>query len=210
VETAVAYLKKGKIVAFPTETYYGLAVDPENRVAVERLFKVKKRVSEKPLLLLIHTREQLESLVKEIPPEFVPLMEKYWPGALTLVFPAGPLVDTGVTGGTKTIGIRISPHPVAQRLVQGFGKPITATSANISGLPPASAPDEILAMFGDGVDYILDGGIVTGGLSSTVLAVIQDRIAILRHGQIALQKEELEGSLESGRAGLTERGNSSN
>ncbi len=184
-------MKEGKIVAFPTETYYGLAVDPDNSVAVERLFRVKKRGAEKPLLLLIGAREQLSGLVEEVPEQFVPLMEKYWPGPLTLVFTAGRGVNSLITGGTGTVGIRISPHPVAGQLLHAFGKPITATSANISGLPPASAPHQITGMFGEAVDYILDGGAVRGGLCSTLLAVRHGRLEVVRHGQIVLDEEEL-------------------
>lgn len=192
VDTAADYLRNGKIVAFPTETYYGLAVDPENIQAVKNLYILKKRDSEKPLLLLIHDMKQLKSIVEYVPQEFLPLMDKYWPGALTLVFPAKDTVNRFITGGTNSVGVRISPHPLAFKLGQTFGKPITATSANISGLMPARMVQDISDMFGDKVDYVLDGGDAQAGSCSTILTSINNRLKILRHGQVCLQVEDLQ------------------
>lgn len=191
VNTAVSFLKQGKIVAFPTETYYGLAVDPVNDAAVRQLYRLKKREADKPLLLLIHNRKQLDGLVQCIPPGFSELMDKYWPGPLTLVFPADRSVSKFITGGTDSVGIRISPHPVASQLVHRFGSPITATSANVSGLPPATTPTDIVEMFGDSIDYILDGGLASAGLCSTILAHQNGKPVLLREGQIRLEQEDL-------------------
>ena len=186
LDRAVGYIKAGGIVAFPTETYYGLAVDPESHAAVTNLFKVKKRQTDNPLLLLIDSREQLPLITENIPLEFVPLMEKYWPGPLTLVFPAKKDIYRQLTGNSGTIGVRISSHPVAAELVRRVGKPITATSANISGYLPASTAAEVLAIFGNALNYIVDGGQTPGGLCSTVLGLHGGRCSVLRRGQIDL------------------------
>ncbi len=186
---AVAHLRRGGIVAFPTETYYGLAVDPDCALAVAKLFAAKKRQECKPLLLLIENKKQLETIVQEVPPIYVPLMDRYWPGPLTLVFQAKAHVNQQITGHTGTVGVRISPHPLAEQLVRLMGKPITATSANISGLSPARSAMEVFEMMGDLVDYIVDGGQAEAGLSSTVVGIKNGRLCLLRRGQIALSDE---------------------
>jgi L-threonylcarbamoyladenylate synthase len=189
LDVAVSVLRQGGIVAFPTETYYGLAVDLDSPLAVEKLFALKRRAADKPLLLLIEKKEQLESLVQDVPQLYWPLIEKYWPGPLTLIFPATPSLNGRITGKSGTVGIRISPHPIAQELIRKMGKPITATSANISGLPPARSATEIVKMLGYSIDYILDGGATEAELCSTILAIQKGRLRIIRHGQIDLSKE---------------------
>ncbi|MGB3224750.1 MAG: L-threonylcarbamoyladenylate synthase [Desulforhopalus sp.] len=189
LDIAVSHLRNGGIVAFPTETYYGLAVDPDCDLAVKKLFKVKNRSDDKPLLLLIDEKTQLNSIVETIPLVYLPLIKKYWPGALTLIFSAGKSLNRQVTGNTGTVGVRISPHPIAQELVKRMGKPITATSANISGFPPAQTAQDVLEMFGPKIDYIVDGGETDGGLCSTVLTQLQGRLHIIRAGQIELSED---------------------
>ncbi|MFH0785829.1 MAG: L-threonylcarbamoyladenylate synthase [Pseudomonadota bacterium] len=189
LDQAVKCIREGGIVAFPTETYYGLAVDPDSLVAVTRLFKLKRRQAEKPLLLLIDSREQLQSIAENIPTQFIPLMEKYWPGPLTLVFPARKEICRQLTGNSGSVGVRISSHPLARELVRRMGKPITATSANISGQHPASTAAEVKAMFGDSLDYIIDGGQTPAGFCSTVLGFYGGRCIVLRQGQIDLFTE---------------------
>ena len=182
-------------MAFPTETYYGLAVDPDCASAVTKLFVVKNRQEHKPLLLLIENKEQLETVVQNIPSVYWPLINKYWPGPLTLIFQAKKSVNLQITGNTGTVGVRISPHPVAQELVRRMGKPITATSANISGFPPARSAQDVVEMLGDTVDYILDGGQTEAGLCSTILTVQKSKLKLLRRGQIDLS-EQLGGNWE--------------
>jgi L-threonylcarbamoyladenylate synthase len=189
LERALTCLRKGGIVAFPTETYYGLAVDPFSLSAVAKLFKIKKRQADKPLLLLIEEKEQLQTIVDSIPPEYIPLMEKYWPGSLTLVFPAKREVSRLITGNTGTVGVRVSPHPIAGELVKKMAKPVTATSANISGLPPARSVSEVLMMFKDSLSYIIDGGETAAGLCSTVLGFRDGRLTVLRQGQVDVSRE---------------------
>ncbi len=189
LERALQSLRRGGIVAFPTETYYGLAVDPWSCSAVARLFQIKKRQADKPLLLLIDRKEQLPAIVSTIPPEYLPLMDKYWPGPLTLVFPARREVSSQITGNTGTVGVRISPHPLAAELVRKMAQPLTATSANISGLPPARSVTDVLAMFQNSLDYIVDGGETAAGLCSTVLGLRDGRLTVLRQGQVDLSKD---------------------
>jgi len=186
IDQAVASIKRGGIVAFPTETYYGLAVDPESPAAVNSLFRIKKRQTNKPLLLLIENREQLQWVTEQVPPEFLPLMDKYWPGPLTLVFQAKHEICQQLTGNTGTIGVRISSHPIASELVKRVGKPITATSANISGHPPACTAKEVRNMFGNSLSHIIDGGQTAAGLCSTVLGCHAGKYILLRQGQIHL------------------------
>jgi L-threonylcarbamoyladenylate synthase len=178
----VDHIKKGGVAGIPTETYYGLAVDPDNEKALERLFRVKRRPGSKPVLVLISGKRQLESLVSDIPQAYFPLMEEFWPGPLTLVFPARPDISTLLTAGTGTVGVRLTPHPVARALVEAVGKPITATSANISGELPARSAMEVARMFGQDVDYIVDGGESGELLPSTVLRPHGTGFCIERQG----------------------------
>lgn len=186
--TACAILRNGGVVAFPTETYYGLAVDPFNREALARLFALKGRSAAKPVLLIIENPSQLSTLVTEIPAPFAPLMEKFWPGPLTLVFPGLASLPGMLTGGLGTIGVRISSHPVARRLVRAFGGPITATSANLSGHPAASSSDGVREQLGAGVDMILDGGETPGGLGSTIIGCRDGGIRLFRKGVISFSE----------------------
>lgn len=186
--TACAILRNGGVVAFPTETYYGLAVDPFNREALARLFALKGRSAAKPVLLIIDNPSQLSTLVTEIPAPLAPLMEKFWPGPLTLVFPGLASLPGMLTGGLGTIGVRISSHLVARRLVRAFGGPITATSANLSGHPAASSADGVREQLGAGVDMILDGGETPGGLGSTILGCRDGGILLLRNGVISFSE----------------------
>ena len=137
IAQAVAVLRAGGIVGFPTETYYGLAVDPFNLKAVDRLFRVKQRSRLLPLLVLVQSKDHVRDLVRTLPASALRLIERYWPGPLTLVCPARPDLPSQLTGGTGTIGFRQSSHAVAAQLVAMFGCPVTATSANISGAPAA-------------------------------------------------------------------------
>jgi L-threonylcarbamoyladenylate synthase len=181
---AVWQLQRGGIVAFPTETFYGLAVNPFCRSALVALFELKKRAADKPIIVLIDQLEQLSLLARSVPKQYLPLMERHWPGPLTLIFPAKKTLPFELTGGTETIGIRISSHPLARKLVRTTGLPLTATSANISGYPPPQTAQGVAAMFGPSLCYILDGGKTAGGLSSTVVGLAGDIPVVLRQGPI--------------------------
>jgi len=176
---------QGGVAAFPTETFYGLGADARNEEALQKIFQLKGREENKPLLLLIGDRDWLSGLVRNIPPVAGRLMEKFWPGPLTLVFEASPRLSALLTGGTGTVGVRLSPHPVAQALIQAVGRAITATSANLSGQPSASVAAEVFRALGNRVDAILDGGQTAGGLGSTVLDLSSPAPRIIRRGVIS-------------------------
>ena len=184
LEQARQVFESGGVVALPTETSYGLAVDPFDPEALERLFSLKQRPHDKPLLVLAEDRAQLSTLVSEIPPVFEDLIRNFWPGALTLVFPALPSLPALLTGNTGTVGVRISSNSVANRFVQQMGRPVTATSANVSGGPACLRASEVQAAFGDGLGCILDGGPTSGGPGSTILACFGDVAWLVRDGAV--------------------------
>lgn len=195
---AVAILAQGGIVAFPTETFYGLAVDPFNDQALTALFRLKGRPLHKPFPVLVQDEGQLSGLANAIPRLYRPLMKTFWPGPLTLVFPARPELSSFLTGEGAGVGVRISPHPVARKLGQRWGRPMTATSANPSGMPAARSADEVRHFFGGEVAFILDGGQTPGGMSSTVVGLRQGGVQLIRAGVIdfslLLQVVKAEGS----------------
>jgi len=184
IKRAVADLRQGGVVAFPTETYYGLAVDPFNPDALSRLFAVKKRQTDKPILTLVSDRKQLAQLVRNIPEPFQTLMDRFWPGPLTLVIEGGPGLPSLLTGHTSTVGVRQSSHPVARQLCSSFGSAITATSANISGYAPAVNAGEIIHTFGTEIDLVIDGGTTPGGAGSTLIGLENGRLQLIRDGVI--------------------------
>lgn len=182
---AAAAIVRGEIVAYPTETFYGLAVDALDEGALARLGVLKGREAEKAFPLLVSGREMLASLCSEIPPLAERLMAQYWPGPLTLALPARPglpasIVDDGC------VAVRVSPHPLAQALVVALGRPITATSANPAGAPPSRTASEVAAYFAAPICSILDGGATPGGRPSTLARVRGDRVEILRQGAVVL------------------------
>jgi L-threonylcarbamoyladenylate synthase len=197
IEQASQIILRGGVVAFPTETFYGLGADGLDLEALQKVFQIKRREENKPLLLLVADRTWLSELVKEIPPVAGELMEKFWPGPLTLVFQASPQLPSVLTANTGRVGLRISSHPVAQALVQAVGRAITATSANITGQPSASLASEVSRALGKGVDAILDGGRTAGGLGSTVLDVSGVLPKIIRQGTVS--RTELAPFLKKGR-----------
>jgi len=179
---AVRVLRAGGIVALPTETSYGLAVDPCNPRALAALFALKRRPHDKPVLTLISSCSQLPLLVSAVPGIYEPLMQAFWPGPLTLIMPVRPELPDLLTGGTGTVGVRLSSHSVACALVAAMGGPLTATSANLAGAPPCLSAAEVRAAFGTQVDRILDGGITPGGPPSTILAYGRDGVRLVRAG----------------------------
>ena len=181
---AVAVLQEGGVVAFPTETYYGLAVDPLNPMALNFLFTLKQRDISKPILTLVDDRDSLLSLVQEIPTQYIQLMEKFWPGPLTLIFQAKIHLPTLLTAGTSTIGVRQSSHPFARQLLRAFGRPITATSANISGQDAAADAYEVKTQFGTQIDMVFDGGRTPGISGSTIVGIDGDEVKLIREGVI--------------------------
>ncbi len=188
VETAAEILLSGGIVAYPTETFYGLAVDVRNEAAVKRLFEIKKRSADQPVLLIIGARGWVKSYVTKIPPAADVLMDKFWPGNLTLVFEAGQKIFKSLTGGSEKIGIRLSSHPLATALSRAINAPISGTSANISGQPACCTAKAVSDAFGKSIDLILDHGKTPGEKGSTVVDVTVNPPRILRQGVIRLKQ----------------------
>lgn len=184
IAQAVAVLQGGGIIAYPTETFYGLGVDATNVKAVERLFAVKGRDFKNPIPVLVGDVLQLEQVVTNIPPSAQELMARHWPGPLTLVFGAALSLSARLTAGTGKIGVRISSHPIARLLAGQLGGPLTSTSANRSGQKECVTAQEVMEKIGDDLDLILDGGATPGGKGSTILDITQPPPVVLRAGVI--------------------------
>jgi L-threonylcarbamoyladenylate synthase len=183
---AAAVLRAGGLVAFPTETFYGLGAAALDPGAVRRVYEIKGRPDGKPVLVLVDSVAMLDAVAVEVPPRARTLMAAHWPGALTLVFRARSEVPAEVTAGTGTVGVRLSAHAVARALVTALGQPITAPRANPSGSTPPTTGAAVLAHFGGRLDLLLDGGATTGGEPSTVLDVTVDPPRVVRAGAVRL------------------------
>jgi L-threonylcarbamoyladenylate synthase len=184
IERIAGILRRGGIVAYPTETFYGLGADGLDPVAVERIFAAKGRDFRSPVSLIIGRLEDLEPLVEEIPAAGRRLIEAFWPGALTLVFRASGIIPPRLTAGTGKIGIRLSGLPAARAVAAAIGRPVTATSANRSGERECNTAGEVLSQLGEAVDAVADGGPTAGGLGSTFVDVTGGAPLILRRGAI--------------------------
>ena len=185
LDKAVGILAAGGVVAFPTETFYGLAADAGNEGAIDQIFTLKGRSFRNPIALIIAAPPDLEALTEGISDNDHKLMAAFWPGPLTLLFRAVPAVSFRLTAGTGKIGVRISSHPIAQALAAGLGRPITATSANLSGHPGCTAADEVSKQLNSDSLTILNGGPTPGGKGSTILDVTVHPPIILREGMIS-------------------------
>jgi L-threonylcarbamoyladenylate synthase len=185
IRKAALTLQAGGVVAFPTETFYGLAVDATNGDAIERIFQLKGRAFSSPIALIAGSKNGISGVVTDIPAVAQRLMQAFWPGPLTLLFPASPRISPRLTAGTGRIGIRVSSHPIADSLANRLGGPITATSANLSGAPECLTAAEVLETLGDRIDLIIDGGPAPGGKGSTFLDITVDPPACLREGAIS-------------------------
>jgi len=190
IQRAGTIIKRGGIIVFPTRCLYGLGADAFNADAVDRVFEIKRRPSQKPILILVEHRMQLERLVSHVTPAATRIMDHFWPGGVTLVFEAGLTVLRHLTAGTGKVGIRIPGHPVAAALVSSVGRPLTGTSANISGEPGCQCIDDLKPQLASQLDVGLDAGPLKGGAGSTVVDVTGDMPRILREGQIS-EKEIL-------------------
>lgn len=177
-------LVRGRVIAYPTETFYGLGVDVFNKEAIKRVFELKGREEGKPIPILVKDRGMLLEVVEAIPPLAEDLIKGFWPGPLTIVFNARPNLPTILTGGTGKVGVRVSSNPTAQRIVEAFGKPLTTTSANPSGQRPPTTVQEVVDYFRDRIELIIDGGPLPGRLGSTVVDVTGEGLVIMREGEV--------------------------
>lgn len=183
--SAVSCVESGGVLAFPTETVYGIGVDPFNDDAIQRVFDIKGRDVASALPILVSSPEQLSRVVSGVTPNGLKLMERFWPGPLTLVLPAHPELPSALTGGLPTIAVRQSSSATAAALVDHLEGPLTATSANRSGQPPCTSAHEVEDALGNGIDLILDGGPTTTLTPSTLVDVTGPVIEVLRPGPLS-------------------------
>lgn len=181
---AAAVIRSGGVVCFPTRCLYGLGADAFQPEAVERVFEIKERPPGLPLLVLISHAEQMRELTESIPPAAQRLMERFWPGRLTLVLPASPKLPPRLTAGTGKIGIRLAAHPVARALTEALDQPITGTSANLSGAGGCRDIAELDPRIAGRVDLVLDAGLLKGGVGSTVVDVSGESPIVIREGEV--------------------------
>ncbi len=181
---AVVALRHGNVIVFPTETLYGLGADALNIAAVEKVFQLKDRDPDNPIPVLVSDRTMLISLLAEIPPLAEQLMERFWPGPLTLVLPARGNIPRPLVNRSGGIGVRISSQPIATALVNLLGRPLTATSANPSGKPGARTVAQARGYFSGSVELFLDGGELNAPKPSTVVEVVGSKLTIIRRGAI--------------------------
>lgn len=188
ISEAARILREGGLVAFPTETVYGLGADARSEEAVSKIFIAKGRPADNPLIVHIGHVSQLEELVRELPPEGEALIRRFWPGPLTLVLPHKGAVARKVTAGLDTVGVRMPSHPVALALLQVSGLPVAAPSANRSGRPSPTDADHVWEDLGDRIDAILDAGPTGVGVESTVVDVAGSTPMLLRPGGVTLEE----------------------
>jgi L-threonylcarbamoyladenylate synthase len=186
VSEAAALLRGGGLVAFPTESFYGVGAAALDGDAVARVFRLKGRPGDKPLLVLVDSPEMAESLAPEIPQGARELMARHWPGPLTLVLRASPMLPETLTAGTLTVGVRMPGHRVALALVRAAACPVTAPSANPSGAPPATTAEAVRRYFEGRIDLILDGGATAGGTGSTIADCTVWPPRVLRAGPVSI------------------------
>ncbi|MBV8370791.1 MAG: threonylcarbamoyl-AMP synthase [Candidatus Eremiobacteraeota bacterium] len=184
VARAVAVLRGGGVVAIPTETVYGLAADVENPAAIARVFAIKGRPAEHPLIVHAHDVDALGGFVAEVTPELRALAARFWPGPLTAVVARGPRTPRSVTGGQDTVAVRVPEHPLAREILAAFGGAVAAPSANRFGRISPTSAEHVRADLGDAVDLIVDGGPARVGVESTIVDLTGEVPAVLRAGAI--------------------------
>ena len=185
LEQAATRIREGGLVAFPTETVYGLGANALDAAAVAKIFTLKGRPASSPLIVHAASAEMARSLVTEWPAQAEELAARHWPGPLTLVLPKSPEIPDNVTAGLPTVGVRVPAHPLARRLIEAAGVPVAAPSANpFTHLSPTTA-QHVIDEFGEAVD-VLDGGPSKVGIESTVVSLVGRKLVLLRPGMISL------------------------
>jgi L-threonylcarbamoyladenylate synthase len=191
IEEAVEVLRAGDLVVFPTETVYGLGANAANPAAVRKIFEVKGRPADHPVIVHLDDPRYLHRWVSNLPPVAEQLAAKFWPGPLTLILPKAENVNDIVTGGQDSIGIRVPSHPMAQQLLKAFGGGIAAPSANRYGRLSPTKPEHVRDELGDAIKVMLDGGDSPIGLESTIVSCLENTARLLRPGFIT--RSQLEG-----------------
>ena len=190
VERGISILRQGGIVAFPTDTVYGLGAASYIDQAVERVYQIKERPRNMALPLLLADISQISEVAHPVPQIAWVLARSFLPGALTLVLHKSSSVPDVIAAGGETVAVRVPNHPMPVKLVEGVGTPIVGTSANLSGKLSALTADEVYSQFGDRIDLVIDGGRCPGGKESTIVDVTGETPVVLREG--AISREELE------------------
>ncbi|MFO7839811.1 MAG: L-threonylcarbamoyladenylate synthase [Desulfosalsimonadaceae bacterium] len=195
IRRAADIIAAGGLVIYPTRSLYGLGVDAQNPGAVKRVFEVKKRAPANPVSILISDRQVLDGFVEDISDTAERIMDRFWPGGITLVLRAKTGVPGILTAGTGTVAIRLPAHPAAAALAEATGSAITATSANLSGDPGGRRIRDITRAVKEAVDLVLDAGTLEPGTGSTILDVTCEPPKILRHGPVT--EEDLRPLLQA-------------
>lgn len=188
IQSAAAIVSRGGVIAYPTETIYGLGADATNEQAIRRIFEIKDRNFNNPISLIIGHSQDVYPLVREVTAAAHKLMGAFWPGPLTIIFEAAGIVSPLLTAGTGRIGIRLAGHDAARKIAGKAGKPLTATSANLSGSPECTTADQIIAQLGDRLDTIVDLGKTIGFTGSTIIDATTEQPVILRSGGISREE----------------------
>jgi L-threonylcarbamoyladenylate synthase len=189
-------LGQGGVIAYPTDTAYGLGADPFNAEAVSRIFQIKGRPETKPVLLLVNSISMAERIARPTR-LFYAIAERFWPGSLTLVVPARAVLPDVVTAGSGTVGLRWGDAPFANRLLEARHQPLTATSANRSGMPSPVTASEVKEQLGESLSALIDGGLLPARTGSTLLDITSDTPVLLRHGPVRFEdlQEFLAGTI---------------
>lgn len=187
IEEAAEFIKEGKLVAFPTETVYGLGANGLDEEAASKIFIAKGRPQDNPLILHVSSIDEIRPLVKDISKEVEMLAQRFWPGPMTIIFERSSLVPDAITAGLDTVAIRMPSHPVASALIKKSGVPIAAPSANTSGRPSPTLAQHVIDDLSGKIDMIIDGGATGVGLESTVLDLTGDVPTILRPGGVTFE-----------------------
>ncbi|MGZ6195043.1 MAG: L-threonylcarbamoyladenylate synthase [Candidatus Binataceae bacterium] len=196
IADALAALAAGEAIVYPTETFYALGVDALSLRALDRLFAIKGREPGKPVALIAADTAMAFAVAREVPVQACVLAQAFWPGPLTLVLPARAEIPAPLVGTDGGVGVRVSSHPIARALAAGLRSPLTATSANLAGEPPASEIEMARRAFSCKIKVFVEDGALAGGSPSTVVAVDRSEIRILRPG--AVTERQLAAALESG------------
>jgi L-threonylcarbamoyladenylate synthase len=188
LQYALRLILAGKVVAFPTDTFYGLGADPFNLAAVSEIFRIKRRSYDRPLPLLVCSLDQAADMTADPPALFFKLAEKFWPGPLTIIVPASRQIPLKVTGNTGRVALRWPKAPLAVALIAAAGRPLTGTSANLTEHAACATAQEVEMQIGDTLPLILDGGSTPGDLASTIVELDDDLYQVRREGPVTREQ----------------------
>jgi L-threonylcarbamoyladenylate synthase len=188
LQYALRLIQAGKVVAFPTDTFYGLGADPFNLAAVSEIFRIKRRSYDRPLPLLVSSLDQAADMTADPPALFFKLAEEFWPGPLTIIVPASRQIPLKVTGNTGRVALRWPKAPIAVALIAAAARPLTGTSANLTEHAACATAEEVEMQIGDTVPLILDGGSTPGELASTIVELDGDLYQVRREGPVTREQ----------------------